>query len=69
MVMPGGLTGLELIDLLRGQKPGLKALLTSGYSADLARSDLARAKGITLLRKPFSTRVLAESVRNCLHVN
>jgi CheY-like chemotaxis protein len=69
MVMPGGLNGLELIDLLRGQKPGLKALLTSGYSADLARNDLARAKGITFLHKPFSTRVLAESVRKCLDEN
>jgi hypothetical protein len=66
MVMPGGLSGLELIELLRLQKPGLKAMLTSGYSADLARGDVARSKGITFLRKPFSTRVLGETVRKCL---
>lgn len=28
--------------------------------------DQARAKGITFLHKPFSPRVLAETVRKCL---
>jgi two-component system, cell cycle sensor histidine kinase and response regulator CckA len=66
MVMPGGLNGLDLVDMLRAQKPALKVMLTSGYSADLARGDLAQARGISFLRKPFSTRVLAETVRKCL---
>jgi PAS domain S-box-containing protein len=66
MVMPGGSTGLELIELLRVQKPGLKVLLMSGYSAELARGEIARAKGITFLHKPFSSQVLAETVRKCL---
>jgi two-component system cell cycle sensor histidine kinase/response regulator CckA len=66
LVMPGGLTGLELIDLLRVQKPELKAMLTSGYSSNSGRGDPARAKGITFLHKPFSMRVLAETVRKCL---
>jgi two-component system, cell cycle sensor histidine kinase and response regulator CckA len=66
VVMPGGQTGLDLVEILRVLKPELKVLLTSGYSADLAHSDLAHARGITLLQKPFSTRVLAETVRKCL---
>jgi two-component system, cell cycle sensor histidine kinase and response regulator CckA len=66
MVMPGGLTGLDLADLLRVEKPGLKVLLMSGYSADLARGEPGRAKGVTFLHKPFSTRALAETVRKCL---
>jgi CheY-like chemotaxis protein len=66
LVLPGGVTGLELCDLLRAHKPGLKVLLASGYSAELTTLGLASAKGITILRKPFSTLVLAETVRKCL---
>jgi PAS domain S-box-containing protein len=66
MVMPGGVTGLELAAVLRAQKPDLKVMLTSGYSADLAGAQNARGGNITFLHKPFSIRVLAETVRNCL---
>ncbi len=66
MVMPGGLTGLELIELLRGAKPGLKVMLVSGYSPEPGRGGNACAKDITFLRKPLSTRLLAETVRQCL---
>jgi two-component system, cell cycle sensor histidine kinase and response regulator CckA len=66
MVMPGGLTGLELANLLLAIKPPLKVLIMSGYSAELARGDLGYSKGVTYLQKPFSTRVLAETVRKCL---
>jgi PAS domain S-box-containing protein len=66
MVMPGGLTGLDLINLLRAEKPALKVLLMSGYSQELARGNLAGASDIVFLHKPFPTRVLAETVRHCL---
>ena len=46
------MTGLELIDLLRAKKPGLKVLLMSGYSGEPARGDLAHVKGVTYLHKP-----------------
>ena len=64
--MPGGLTGLELANLLLAIKPPLKVLIMSGYSAELARGDLVYSKGFAYLQKPFSTRVLAETVRKCL---
>jgi PAS domain S-box-containing protein len=66
VVMPGGITGLALAELLRARKPGLKVLLTSGYSGENAGAELAREKGLTFLHKPFSCRVLAETVRQCL---
>ncbi len=66
MVMPGGLTGLQLSERLRVQKPGLKVLLMTGYRTELARGATAGANGITLLHKPFSTRVFAETIRKCL---
>jgi PAS domain S-box-containing protein len=66
MVMPGGLTGLDLIGLLRAEKPELKVVLTSGYSAELVRGDMDATERIAFLRKPFSTQELGQSVRKCL---
>ncbi|HEY3760342.1 MAG TPA: ATP-binding protein [Verrucomicrobiae bacterium] len=43
MVMPGGLTGVELWERLRAQKPGLKVMLTSGYSEELSGTNLAKS--------------------------
>jgi CheY-like chemotaxis protein len=66
MVMPGGMTGVELAELLRGKKPSLRVILTSGYSRELSGSGAAKEKGLTFMHKPFSLRVLAETVRKCL---
>jgi two-component system, cell cycle sensor histidine kinase and response regulator CckA len=66
MVMPGGLSGMELAALLREQKPRLKVILSSGYSEELADAGVVEGKGITFLHKPFAGWVLAETVRKCL---
>jgi two-component system, cell cycle sensor histidine kinase and response regulator CckA len=66
MVLPGRMTGLDLAEKLRCQKAELRVILTSGFSEELARSDIAKEKGITFLRKPFSIRVLGGTVRKCL---
>jgi DNA-binding NtrC family response regulator len=66
MVLPGRMTGLDLAEKLRCQKTELKVILTSGFSEELARSDIAKERGIMFLRKPFSIRVLGGTVRKCL---
>ena len=66
MVMPGGVTGLELVEELRLEKPGLKAVLASGYSSQLLSSDVALSKNLSFLKKPFSAKTLAATVRQCL---
>ena len=66
MVMPGGMTGLELVDQLRALKPGLKAVLTSGYSSELLSIDVAASRSVSFLKKPFSAQTLATTVRQCL---
>jgi CheY-like chemotaxis protein len=65
LVMPGGLGGRALAGQLRAERPGLKVLFTSGYSKELAgrQFDLLAEP---FLQKPYSPRVLAEAVRNCL---
>ena len=65
MVMPGGISGLELAETLRRAKPGLKIILTSGYSDELVqRSDpVAHAR---FLAKPYSSLELAQAIKDCL---
>ena len=66
MVMPEGMTGLELTDKLRAAKPGLKAIITSGYSDEMASAGVPTEAGIFYLSKPYQLKSLAGLVRNCL---
>ena len=66
MVMPGGLTGRELGDRLRRDRPYLKIIFSSGYSEDVAGMDFAPNQGSGFLPKPYSPTKLACLVRKCL---
>ena len=66
MVMPEGMTGLELTEQLQASKPGLKAIISSGYSAEITRLGVSDKPGIIYLPKPYEMTQLAETVRNCL---
>ena len=66
MVMTGGVTGLELAEMLRTEKPQLKVVLTSGYSSVLVSSDVLTSKKLAFLKKPFSPQTLAETIRKNL---
>ena len=63
MVMPGKMTGLQLIERLRREKPDLRAIISSGYSGI---QSVPASVGIDLLAKPFETSVLLRAVRHCL---
>jgi PAS domain S-box-containing protein len=63
VVMPGGMNGLELAEQLRRERPGLKVLLMSGYSPDVADAEALQRAGIHHLPKPFEARALARRVR------
>jgi CheY-like chemotaxis protein len=65
MVMPGGMTGLELAEAALATKPGLRVLFTSGY-AEPAIVRLGQQKG-TWLKKPYTADELAETIREILH--
>jgi PAS domain S-box-containing protein len=63
MVMPGKMTGLQLIEGLRREKPDLRAIICSGYSSS---PSIPASVGIDVLAKPFETTVLLRTVRRCL---
>ncbi len=66
LVMPGGLNGLSLVEKLCQDRPDLKVLFTSGYSADLLDQRAANPGERRFLSKPYSPQRLTEAVRRCL---
>ena len=68
IVMPQGVTGRDLAEQLRAQRPALKVIFMSGYSADVIGKDTEffRRTKSSFLQKPCSSRALLETVRHCL---
>jgi CheY-like chemotaxis protein len=63
VVMPGGMNGYELAQQAVEMRPGLKVLLTSGYTAKtIANNGLARFSA-HLLSKPYRKDDLAQRIR------
>jgi CheY-like chemotaxis protein len=68
IVMPQGVTGRDLAEQLRAQRPALKVIFMSGYSADVIGkdTDFFRRTQSSFLQKPCSARALLEAVRRSL---
>ncbi|MCC6231282.1 MAG: PAS domain S-box protein [Verrucomicrobiales bacterium] len=66
VVMPDGISGLDLAERLRSIRPGIKVLLASGYSPELAGSGGLLSGALELLAKPYQPADLARAVRRCL---
>ena len=66
IVMPGGLSGYQLVEALRARCPDIKVLYMSGYSNDATAHHGELDPGIALLEKPFTSTSLARSVREVL---
>ena len=66
MVMPGGLSGLELARRLRRDRPDLPVIIASGYSEEMAVSGLPDEEGFHFLAKPFEISVLAGLIQRVL---
>jgi PAS domain S-box-containing protein len=66
LIMPNGIDGQELLVRARAQRPGLRALFTSGYSEHFLKARGGTDQTVPLLGKPYRARKLAEAVRNAL---
>jgi two-component system, cell cycle sensor histidine kinase and response regulator CckA len=64
--MPEGMSGPALAARLRADRPNLKVVFTSGYSADIVGGEIARDPLVYFLQKPFQPDRLAHIVRQCL---
>jgi FixJ family two-component response regulator len=64
--MPGGMNGRELAETLWIERPELKVIFSSGYSADIVGKDFKIEPGLNFLQKPYHPQTLALAVRKCL---
>ncbi|HKB89844.1 MAG TPA: response regulator, partial [Opitutaceae bacterium] len=69
LVMPEGMTGLELAEKLLIEKPDLKVICTSGYSGDMMERAFIQHESIRFMHKPYQPRMLASAVRDALNHN
>ncbi|HKB58226.1 MAG TPA: response regulator [Lacunisphaera sp.] len=66
LVMPDGVSGIDLARTLRAENPALKMILTSGYAHDIAAKIHALPKELPFLQKPYLPNTLARMVREAL---
>jgi DNA-binding NtrC family response regulator len=66
LVMPNHMNGRELAEKLWAERPELKVIFTSGYSADIVGKDFKLEPELNFLQKPYQPQTLAMTVRRCL---
>lgn len=66
IVMPGGISGLDLASAADALRPGLKILFTSGFADGVARPAPELAQPAHLLSKPYRLDELALKLREIL---
>jgi len=66
VIMPGGISGPDLVAQLRAREPSVKVIYMSGYTGDVAGAQVELQEGVNFLQKPFGPRPLLECVRACL---
>jgi CheY-like chemotaxis protein len=65
-VMPGGMTGRQVADAAKQQRPTLKVLFTSGYTENTITHHGRLDAGVQFLAKPFRRQELALKIREAL---
>jgi CheY-like chemotaxis protein len=63
VIMPGGMNGAQLAIEARRIRPGLKVLLTSGYTAEALTKEHGMPDDLEVLPKPYRHEDLANKLR------
>jgi signal transduction histidine kinase/DNA-binding response OmpR family regulator len=66
VIMPGGKTGVELAQEARRLRPGIKILLTSGYTGEAIDRHGLGALDLPFISKPFERSLLSTKLRSVL---
>jgi len=66
LTIPGGMGGREAISVLRAYDPAVKAIVSSGYSSDLAMADFRKHGFRGMVAKPYDISELASVIRGVL---
>ena len=65
IMMPGGLTGIDLGRWVGENRPKLPVILTTGFAEEIAGTTTGK-ESWTILRKPYTQKDLANVVRTVL---
>jgi len=65
-VMMPGLSGREVMNLIKEKDSGVPFLFSSGYSIDAIHTDFVIHDGLNLIQKPYSREVLLREIRRIL---
>lgn len=68
MVMPEGLSGVDLAERMLADRPDVKIIFTSGYTSTQISPELLSRTHARFLQKPYSQTTLAQAIRDCLDV-
>lgn len=63
IIMPNGINGLELLEEARSIRPGLPALLASGYPRDVLRNIAQLQDDVMFLQKPYTIAKLQAHIK------
>jgi signal transduction histidine kinase/CheY-like chemotaxis protein len=66
VVMPDGISGMELAQRLLATNPNVKIIFASGYSMDNFDPEFVQKMHAGFLQKPYTHLTLARAVRECL---
>ena len=63
VMMPHGMSGIELGRLLRRERPGIKIVLASGFPLTVLRQQHGELSGFTFIPKPYRLAEVAKALR------
>lgn len=66
VVLPRGVTGMDLAERLRKERPTLKVIFCSGYGSDVIGDEVINLPGNYFIAKPFDVARLASMVETAL---
>lgn len=66
VILPGGMSGRELVERLAHARPRTKVIYTSGYADDAIVGRGLLDRGVHFVKKPFTPVALARKVRQVL---
>ncbi len=69
VVMPGGMSGTDLVQAARRLRPGIKTLLTTGFAEASLRNQAEFADAGEILSKPYRRQDLARKIKSVLGLN
>jgi CheY-like chemotaxis protein len=63
VIMPRGMSGVELARAARQRRPSLRVLLASGYTREVLKGEDAESGDLGFIAKPYQIAQLAETLR------